>query len=84
MQFELGLNYDQLQVGMKASFSKTVTETDVYLFAGISGDFNPMHVNEEFARLTPFGTAHCPWRSPPESDRSGPGNEASRLGDHSA
>ncbi len=55
MQFELGLNYDQLQVGMKASFSKTVTETDVYLFAGISGDFNPMHVNEEFARLTPFG-----------------------------
>jgi acyl dehydratase len=56
MQFELGLNYDQLQVGMKASFSKTVTETDVYLFAGISGDFNPMHVNEEFARLTSFGT----------------------------
>jgi 3-hydroxybutyryl-CoA dehydratase len=56
MQFELGLNYDQLQVGMKASFSKTVTETDVYLFAGISGDFNPMHVNEEFARLTPFKT----------------------------
>ena len=37
----------------------------MYLFAGISGDFNPMHVNEEFARLTPFGTriAHgaLPW-----------------------
>lgn len=55
MQFELGLSYDQLEVGMTASFSKTITETDVYLFAGISGDFNPMHVNEEFARLTPFG-----------------------------
>lgn len=55
MQFDLGLSYDQLRVGMKASFSKTITETDVYLFAGISGDFNPMHVNEEFARLTPFG-----------------------------
>jgi 3-hydroxybutyryl-CoA dehydratase len=55
MQFDLGLSYDQLEVGMKASFSKTITETDVYLFAGISGDFNPMHVNEEFARLTPFG-----------------------------
>ena len=41
---------------MKASFTKTVTETDVYLFAGISGDFNPMHMNEEFAKLTPFGT----------------------------
>ena len=56
MQFELGLSYDQLEVGMKASFSKTITETDVYLFAGITGDFNPMHLNEEFARLTPFGT----------------------------
>jgi acyl dehydratase len=55
MQFQLGLSYDELEVGMTASFSKTITETDVYLFAGISGDFNPMHVNEEFARLTPFG-----------------------------
>lgn len=56
MQYELGLSYDQLEVGMKASFTKTITETDVYLFAGISGDFNPMHVNEEFAKQTPFGT----------------------------
>jgi acyl dehydratase/putative sterol carrier protein len=56
MDFELGLPYDELEVGMTASFSKTITETDVYLFAGISGDFNPMHVNEEFARTTPFGT----------------------------
>lgn len=55
MQFQLGLSYDDLEIGMKASFSKTITETDVYLFAGISGDFNPMHVNEEFAKLTPFG-----------------------------
>ncbi|MDR3553357.1 MAG: MaoC family dehydratase, partial [Syntrophobacteraceae bacterium] len=41
---------------------KTITETDVYLFAGISGDFNPMHVNEEYARTTPFGArvAHGP------------------------
>ncbi len=55
MQFQLGLSYDDLEIGMKASFSKTITETDVYLFAGISGDFNPLHVNEEFAKLTPFG-----------------------------
>ncbi len=55
MNFELGLSYDRLELGMRASFSKTITETDVYLFAGISGDFNPMHVNEEFAALTPFG-----------------------------
>jgi uncharacterized OB-fold protein/acyl dehydratase len=53
---ELGYSYDELEVGMSASFTKTITETDVYLFAGISGDFNPMHLNEEFAKLTPFGT----------------------------
>lgn len=56
MEFELGKSYDQLQIGEEASFSKTITETDVYLFAGISGDFNPLHLNEEFARLTPFKT----------------------------
>jgi 3-hydroxybutyryl-CoA dehydratase len=56
MDFELGKSYDQLRIGEEASFSKTITETDVYLFAGISGDFNPMHVNEEFAKLTPFKT----------------------------
>jgi acyl dehydratase len=56
VEYQLGLSYDRIEIGMKASFSKTITETDVYLFAGISGDFNPMHVNEEFAKLTPFGT----------------------------
>ena len=56
MDFELGKSYDELEIGEEAHFSKTITETDVYLFAGISGDFNPMHVNEEFARQTPFGT----------------------------
>ncbi|MCD6298102.1 MAG: MaoC family dehydratase [Deltaproteobacteria bacterium] len=56
MDFELGKSYDELQIGEDASFSKTITETDVYLFAGISGDFNPMHVNEEFAKTTPFKT----------------------------
>ncbi len=53
---KLGYTYDELEIGMSASFSKTITETDVYLFAGISGDFNPMHMNEEFAKKTPFGT----------------------------
>jgi 3-hydroxybutyryl-CoA dehydratase len=55
-KFELGYSYEELEVGMSASFTKTISETDVYLFAGISGDFNPMHMNEEFAKLTPFGT----------------------------
>ena len=53
---KLGYTYDELEIGMTASFTKTITETDVYLFAGISGDFNPMHMNEEFAKQTPFGT----------------------------
>jgi acyl dehydratase/putative sterol carrier protein len=56
MDFQLGKSYDELKIGDKASFSKTISETDVYLFAGISGDFNPLHVNEEFAKLTPFKT----------------------------
>lgn len=55
-KIELGYTYDELEIGMSASFTKTISETDVYLFAGISGDFNPMHLNEEFAKRTPFGT----------------------------
>ena len=55
MQYEFGLTYDELEIGMKASFTKTISETDVYLFSVISGDFNPMHVDEEFAKSTPFG-----------------------------
>ena len=55
-KYKLGYSYDELEVGMSDTFTKTITETDVYLFAGISGDFNPMHVNEEFAKTTPFGT----------------------------
>jgi uncharacterized OB-fold protein/acyl dehydratase len=53
---ELGYSYEELEVGMSATFTKTISETDVYIFAGISGDFNPMHVNEAFAKKTPFGT----------------------------
>ena len=56
MDFELGKSYDELQIGEEASFTKTITETDLYLFAGISGDFNPVHVNEAFAKQTPFKT----------------------------
>lgn len=51
-----GKTFDQIQIGETASFTKTITETDVYLFAGISGDFNPLHVNEEYAKTSPFKT----------------------------
>lgn len=62
MFYEKGKSYDVLKVGEKASFSKTITESDIYIFAGISGDFNPMHVNEAYARQTRFKTriAHGP------------------------
>ena len=44
------------------TFSKTVGESDVYLFAGITGDLSPNHVNEEAMRQTIYGTriAHGP------------------------
>ena len=56
MDIEIGSTYDELEIGQEAQLSKTITETDVYLFAGISGDFNPLHMNEEYARKTPFKT----------------------------
>ena len=50
-----GYDVEDLRVGMSASFSKTIREADLVLFAGVSGDNNAMHVNEEFAAATPFG-----------------------------
>lgn len=41
-------------VGQTATIAKTISETDVYLFAGITGDLNPAHVNEEYAKETQF------------------------------
>lgn len=49
-----GYYLEDLSVGMSASYAKTVTEADVILFAGISGDDNPVHINEEFASETIF------------------------------
>ena len=49
-----GYYLEDLKVGMTASYAKTVTEADVVLFAGISGDTNPVHVNEEYAKETMF------------------------------
>ena len=56
------LTIAELSLGDSAEFRKTVSESDVYLFAGITGDLNPVHVDEEFAKTTPFGArvAHGP------------------------
>ena len=43
------------QEGDSASFAKTITEADLLLFAGVSGDTNPLHLNAEYARKTRFG-----------------------------
>ena len=48
------MNIEQFSVGQSASFSKTVTEHDVYTFAGVTGDFNPAHVDEVYASGTSF------------------------------
>ncbi len=52
----IGKTIDELKIGDTAEFSKTVSETDIYLFAGITGDFNPAHVNEDYAKKTFFKT----------------------------
>ncbi|GAB4172922.1 MAG: MaoC family dehydratase [Thalassobaculales bacterium] len=49
-----GYYVDDISVGMSATYSKTVTEADIVLFAGISGDINPVHLNQEYAAGTMF------------------------------
>ncbi len=49
-----GKTIEELKVGDTAKFSKTVSESDIYLFAGITGDLNPAHVNEDYAKDTFF------------------------------
>jgi 3-hydroxybutyryl-CoA dehydratase len=49
-----GFYLDELSVGMTAAFAKTVTEADIVLFAGISGDHNPLHVNHDYASGSMF------------------------------
>jgi 3-hydroxybutyryl-CoA dehydratase len=46
---------DQLHPGMSASIAKTVTEADIILFAGVSTDVNPAHIDEEYSKGTMFG-----------------------------
>lgn len=48
------MNFEDLKLGMKESVTKTITETDIVLYSGISLDINPVHLNEEFAKTTIF------------------------------
>lgn len=50
-----GYDIEDLRPGMSAGFAKTITEADIVLFSGVSGDNNALHINDEFAAGTPFG-----------------------------
>lgn len=49
------MNITDFKIGQSGSFSKTLTQTDVYIYAGVCGDFNPVHVNEVEAGKSIFG-----------------------------
>jgi 3-hydroxybutyryl-CoA dehydratase len=51
-----GMTIEQLFIGQEASLSKTISEHDIYAYAGITGDFNPAHINESYAKETVFQT----------------------------
>lgn len=51
---EHGYYIEDLSPGMTATFGKTITEADILMFAGVSGDTNPVHLNQEFAMETAF------------------------------
>jgi 3-hydroxybutyryl-CoA dehydratase len=50
-----GYFYEDLKLGMRGTVSRTITDTDLRNFSGVTGDTNPMHLNEEFAKQTAFG-----------------------------
>lgn len=49
-----GYDIEDFSLGMSATFSKTITEADIVLFAGVSGDNNALHINQEYAETTQF------------------------------
>jgi 3-hydroxybutyryl-CoA dehydratase len=52
----IGKTINELKIGDTAEFSKTVSESDIYQFAGVTGDFNPAHIDEAYAKKTFFKT----------------------------
>ena|ERR1035437_2372766 len=52
----MGLYWEEWEIGAEfVSPARTVTETDMVMFTGLSGDYNPLHVNEEYCKQTQFG-----------------------------
>lgn len=52
--------WDKLKVGDKESFTKTMTETDVIVWVGLTADMNPMHIDKEYSKTTRFGDVLVP------------------------
>lgn len=52
----IGKTINEMKVGDAAEFAKTVSESDIYLYAGVTGDLNPAHINEAYAQGTFFKT----------------------------
>lgn len=50
-----GYDIEDMKIGMSAEITKTITEADIVHFATVSTDFNAVHMDEEYARTTPFG-----------------------------
>jgi 3-hydroxybutyryl-CoA dehydratase len=52
----IGKTIHEIKIGDTDEFAKTVTESDIYLYAGVTGDFNPAHINEDYSKKTFFKT----------------------------
>jgi len=63
MSVLINKTYDEIQVDDSATFERTLTEKELVLFAAVSGDVNPVHLDPEFAKTTMFGEqiAHGMW-----------------------
>ena len=60
MLFRSVRRWEDMQVGDSASFTKTMTETDVIMWVGLTGDLNPIHIDREYAQTTRFGKVLVP------------------------
>lgn len=54
MQIKKSFTITEIQIGMTASYSQTITDADIKGFSGLSGDHNPVHVNEEYAKSSRY------------------------------
>ena len=53
------LDFDQIKIGMKKKFTVTITESLIKKFADLTGDFNPLHMDEKYAKSTKFENRVC-------------------------